>query len=208
MTTGGEGGMVTTNDHDLWSTMWSYKDHGKSWDAVYNKQHPPGYRWLHESFGTNWRMLEVQAVLGRFQLKQMPEWTPRRTVIADKMMAVLEQFSDILRVPKPSADVTHAYYRLYAYVRPEALTPGWTRDRIVAECNALGAPVFQGSCSEVYLEKAFDGSGFRPEIRLPNAKSLGEDSLMFLTHPNITDLDVDRLCHVYNLVLRQVLNAT
>lgn len=202
MTTGGEGGMVTTNDHELWSTMWSYKDHGKSWDAVYNTQHPPGYRWLHESFGTNWRMLEVQAVLGRFQLKQMPEWTIRRTQIAHKMMAVLDQFPDILRVPKPGANVTHAYYRLYAYVRPEALAVGWSRDRIVAECTGLGAPVFQGSCSEVYLEKAFDGSGFRPEDRLPNAKALGENSLMFLTHPNISDADVDRVCDVFARVLR------
>lgn len=202
MTTGGEGGMVTTNDHELWSTMWSYKDHGKSWDAVYNTQHPPGYRWLHESFGTNWRMLEVQAVLGRFQLKKMPEWTMRRTQIAHKMMAVLDQFPDILRVPKPGADVTHAYYRLYAYVSPEALAPGWTRDRIVAECGALGAPVFQGSCSEVYLEKAFDSSGFRPEARLPNAQALGENSLMFLTHPNITDEQVVKLGEVIATVLK------
>jgi dTDP-4-amino-4,6-dideoxygalactose transaminase len=110
-------------------------------------------------------------------------------------------------VPKPSADVTHAYYRLYAYVRPEALAPGWTRDRIISECTALSAPVFQGSCSEVYLEKAFDGSGFRPEERLPNAKALGENSLMFLTHPNITDADVDRLCDVFSLVLSDALRA-
>jgi dTDP-4-amino-4,6-dideoxygalactose transaminase len=207
MTTGGEGGMVTTNNHDLWSTMWSYKDHGKSWDAVYNRQHPPGYRWLHESFGTNWRMLEVQAVLGRFQLKQMSEWTARRTQIAHKMMAVLDQFPDVLRMPKPTADITHAYYRLYAYVCPEALASGWSRDRIVAECTALGAPVFQGSCSEVYLEKAFDGSGFRPETRLPNAKALGEDSLMLLTHPNITDDDVDRVCNVFARVLKDASRA-
>jgi dTDP-4-amino-4,6-dideoxygalactose transaminase len=206
MTTGGEGGMVTTNDHDLWSTMWSYKDHGKSWDAVYNKQHPAGYRWLHESFGTNWRMLEVQGVLGRRQLKQMPEWNARRNIIAHKIIAVLEQFLDILRVPKPSADVTHAYYRLYAYVRPKALAPGWTRDRIVAECTALGAPVYQGSCSEVYLEKAFDGSGFRPETRLPNAKALGEDSLMFLTHPNITDEHILRLGSLIGSVLQKASN--
>jgi dTDP-4-amino-4,6-dideoxygalactose transaminase len=207
MTTGGEGGMVTTNDHDLWSKMWSYKDHGKSWDTVYNKQHPPGFRWLHESFGTNWRMLEVQGVLGRLQLKQMPTWTIRRTQIAHKLGALLDQFSDILRVPKPGPDVTHAYYRLYAYVRPEALAAGWSRDRIVAECTALGAPLFQGSCSEVYLEKAFDGSGFRPAERLPNAKALGEDSLMFLTHPNITDEDVDRVCEVFEHVLCDASNG-
>jgi dTDP-4-amino-4,6-dideoxygalactose transaminase len=207
MTTGGEGGMVTTSDNELWSTMWSYKDHGKSWDAVYNKQHPPGYRWLHESFGTNWRMLEVQAVLGRLQLKQMPDWTARRTHIAHRIMAVLDRFPDILRVPKPEAHVTHAYYRLYAYVRPEALAAGWTRDRIVAECTALGAPVFQGSCSEVYLEKAFDSSGFRPNERLPNARALGENSLMFLTHPNITDEDVNRVCEVFERTLRDASNG-
>lgn len=203
MTTGGEGGMVTTNDNVLWSTMWSYKDHGKSWDAVYNKQHPPGYRWLHESFGTNWRMLEVQAVLGRLQLQKMAEWTERRTQIADQMMTALDQFPDILRVPKPKADMTHAYYRLYAYVRPEALAAGWSRDRIVAECTALGAPVFQGSCSEVYLEKAFDGRDFRPKGRLPNAKALGENSLMFLTHPNITDHHINSVNDVLCGVLSQ-----
>jgi dTDP-4-amino-4,6-dideoxygalactose transaminase len=207
MTTGGEGGMVTTDDHELWSTMWSYKDHGKSWDAVYNKQHPPGYRWLHESFGTNWRMLEVQGVLGRLQLKQMSEWTVRRTQIAHQMMAVLDQFPNILRVPRPGADVTHAYYRLYAYVQPETLASGWTRDRIVAECSAQGAPVFQGSCSEVYLEKAFDSSCFRPHERLPNARALGENSLMFLTHPNITDEDVGRVCEVFEHVFRDASRA-
>ena len=110
-------------------------------------------------------------------------------------------------MPRPGSDVTHAYYRLYAYVRPDALAPGWTRDRIVAECTVLGAPVFQGSCSEVYLEKAFDGSGYRPDVRLPNAKALGEDSLMFLTHPNITDADVDRICIAFERVLRDASNA-
>jgi dTDP-4-amino-4,6-dideoxygalactose transaminase len=72
MTTGGEGGMVTTNDRELWSKMWSFKDHGKSWEAVYEREHAPGFRWLHESFGTNWRMMEVQAVIGRIQLRRMP----------------------------------------------------------------------------------------------------------------------------------------
>ena len=79
MTTGGEGGMVTTNSKELWSKMWSYKDHGKSFDAIYNREHPPGFRWLHESFGTNWRMTEMQAVLGRIQLTRMSDWTAKRT---------------------------------------------------------------------------------------------------------------------------------
>lgn len=194
MTTGGEGGMVTTNDASLWSTMWSYKDHGKSFDAVYNRDHPPGFRWLHESIGTNWRMLEMQSVIGRLQLGKMANWTARRTEIAGRIAEALMPFSDLVRVPRPRAGMVHAFYRQYAYVDPLALKSNWSRDRIVAEVNAQGVPLFQGSCSEVYREKAFDGTPWRPSQRLPNAVELGETSLMFLTHPTISDAQVDLTC--------------
>ena len=194
ITTGGEGGMVTTDDEELWSQMWSYKDHGKSWNAVYERQHPPGYRWLHESFGTNWRMLEMQAVLGRIQLRGLSDWTARRTANAQAYVDVLRGFEGAVRVPQPREGMTHAYYRLYAYVRPEGVRSGWARDRIVAELNALDVPAFQGSCSEVYLEKAFDETGLRPRERLPVARELGETSLMFLTHPTLTADDIGRTC--------------
>jgi dTDP-4-amino-4,6-dideoxygalactose transaminase len=202
MTTGGEGGMVTVNDEELWPRMWSYKDHGKSWDAVYNRDHPPGFRWLHESFGTNWRMLEVQAAIGRIQLGRMADWTARRTAIAFKIVEVLKRFPLAIRIPLPSADVTHAYYRLYAYVKRDGLKAGWSRDRIIAECVERGAPIFQGSCSEVYLERAFDNTPWRPKKRLPIAVELGETSLMFLTHPTITDAEINSFCLVLEDVLR------
>ena len=202
MTTGGEGGIVTTNDADLWSKMWSYKDHGKSWDAVYNRDHAPGFRWLHESFGTNWRMLEVQGAIGRIQLRRMEDWTRRRTEIAMRLRDALLQTPDVIRVPVPGEGFTHAYYRLYGYVQPDGLKPGWNRDRIAAECAARGAPVFQGSCSEVYLEKAFDGTEWRPAQRLPNAIRMGAESLMFLTNPNITDEQIDEYCFIISDVLQ------
>ncbi|WP_239018060.1 DegT/DnrJ/EryC1/StrS family aminotransferase [Sphingomonas flavalba] len=201
MTTGGEGGMVTTNDRDLWSRMWSFKDHGKSWEAVYERQHTPGFRWLHESFGTNWRMIEMQAAVGRIQLLRMEEWTKRRTEIAHRYYKMLRSFANSVRVPLPAEGFTHAYYRFYAYVKPSGLRPGWSRDRIVAEVNALGAPLFHGSCSEVYLEKAFDGTGVRPATPLANAHQLGETSLMFLTHPTMTEADVERVCAATSQVL-------
>ena len=156
ISTGGEGGMVTTQDRDLWAKMWSYKDHGKNWEAVYERKHKPGFRWLHESFGTNWRMLEVQAAIGRLQLAKLPEWTQRRTRIAGMIEAMLAPFENVVRSPRPGNRITHAYYRYYAYVRPEGLRRGWTRDRIIAEAIACGVPLFHGSCSEVYLEKAFE----------------------------------------------------
>lgn len=192
MTTGGEGGMVTTNDQALWSTMWSYKDHGKSWEAVYERAHAPGFRWVHESFGTNWRMLEMQAAIGAIQLRRMSEWTRRRTAIAHRLAQALAPFAQAVRVPMPAADLRHAYYRFYAYVRPAGLKNGWDRDRLVKEMMMAGVQVLHGTCPEVYLEKAFDGTGYRPEKRLPVARDLGETSLMFLTHPTMGDAELEQ----------------
>lgn len=190
MTTGGEGGMVTTDDEALWSAMWSYKDHGKSWSAVYEREHPPGFRWLHEGIGTNWRMLEMQASIGLIQLERMPDWTAKRTENANALRNALTRFPDAIRVPMPDPANTHAFYRLYGYVKPEGLRSGWNRDRIVAELAALGVAVLHGTCSEVYLEKAFDNSASRPRQRLPVARDLGETSVMFLTHPTMTEAEL------------------
>ncbi|MDO4641784.1 MAG: DegT/DnrJ/EryC1/StrS aminotransferase family protein [Neisseria sp.] len=202
MTTGGEGGMVTTNDKELWSKMWSYKDHGKSYDAVYNRQHPPGFRWLHESFGTNWRMMEMQAAIGRIQLKRMADWTKKRQANAARLEEVLKQFKSI-RTIEVADYIEHAQYKYYAFVKPENLAAGWTRDRIVNELNALGVPCYQGSCSEVYLEKAFDKTPWRPKERLKNAVELGETSLMFLVHPTITEEQIQFCCKNLNDILTQ-----
>jgi dTDP-4-amino-4,6-dideoxygalactose transaminase len=201
MTTGGEGGMVTTNDELLWKTMWSYKDHGKSWDAIYNRDHPPGFRWLHESFGTNWRMTEMQAAIGRIQLTRMNTWIERRQAYAKQLDEAAKVFESVRLVEIP-AHSKHAEYKHYMFIKPELLSEGWDRDRIVNEIVAAGVPCFQGSCSEVYLEKAFDRTGFRPENRLTNAKDLGETSIMFLVHPTLTKDEVATTCDVLYNVLK------
>ena len=193
MTTGGEGGMVTTNDKHLWEKMWSFKDHGKSFDAVYNRGHPPGFRWLHESFGTNWRLTEMQSAIGRIQLACMPKWVAQRTRNATALAEICRKF-DFLRVPEVPASITHAYYKFYVFVRPELLPKGLTRDSLIELINQVGIPCMQGSCSEVYLEKAFDNHSSRPAERLPAARELGETSLMFLVHPTITDEAMIELC--------------
>ncbi len=203
MTTGGEGGMVTTNNSQYWERMWSYKDHGKNWNAVYEQEHPPGFRWLHDSFGTNWRILEVQSAIGRIQLKRMAVWNKIRTRNAQAIQTALAPFESSVRVPVPLESFQHAYYKQYGYIRMGGLKSGWTRDRIVSEINALGFPAFQGSCSEVYLEKAFDNTGWRPKQRLPTAKELGETSVMFLTHPSINEQQIAAYCETIGNVFRQ-----
>lgn len=203
MTTGGEGGMVTTNDETLWKKMWSYKDHGKNFDSIYNKQHPPGFRWLHDSFGTNWRMMEMQAVIGRIQLKMMPEWTEKRTKNAERILSCFEN-SPYFTVHRPSDDYVHAAYKCYVQVNIDALPEGWSRDRIMAEINALGVPCFSGSCSEVYLEHAFDHTKWRPVERLKNAQQLGETSLMFLVHPTLTENNIQVTKDVIQQVVSRI----
>lgn len=201
MTTGGEGGMVTTGSRDWWSRAWSYKDHGKSWEAVYERQHPAGFRWLHESIGTNWRMLEMQAAIGRIQLTRMENWTAARTANANAICDAVRD-SSAVRVPEVPAAAAHAYYKVYLYIRPEALKHDWSRDRIIHEINQRKVPCYQGSCSEVYLEKAFDHAPGRPASRLPNARALGETSLMFLVHPTLTADEIDRTRTTLSKVLQ------
>lgn len=202
MTTGGEGGMLLINDEALWEKAWAYKDHGKSYDAVYHRQHPSGFRWLHESLGTNWRLTEMQAAIGRRQLRKLPDWVAARRRNAAVLTAAFSGMP-ALRVTLPPENVKHSYYKYYVFVRPELLKPGWDRDRIMNEVTALGAPCFSGSCSEVYLEKAFDGNGLRPATRLPVARELGETSLMFLVHPTLTEADMRRVTDIVGKVMAE-----
>ena len=202
MTTAGEGGMVTTNNKALWHKVWSFKDHGKSYEAVYERQHPPGFRWLHESFGTNWRMPEMQSAVGRLQVKKMPRWRQTRWQYASQIFDTANQLSG-LRVPKVPEDIEHAAYKCYVFVEPEKLAEGWDRDKIMSEINALGVPCFSGSCSEVYLEKAFENTGFRPTERLSVAKELGETSLMFLVHPTLKPEEIEKTCKAIKTVMEQ-----
>lgn len=190
ITTAGEGGMLVLDDETAWKRAWAYKDIGRDYDAVYNRQHPAGFRWLTESFGSNWRLTEVQAAIGRIQLRKLAAWVERRRRNAQRMAQGLGGIA-ALRIPTPPADVGHAYYKFYVFVRPELLAPGWDRDRIMAEVNALGVPCSVGSCSEIYLEKAFRDRGWGPGWPLPVARELGQTSLMFVVHPTLGDEAID-----------------
>jgi len=203
ITTGGEGGLLVTNDNVLWSKAWSYKDHGKSYDAVYQRPAPaPGlFNWIHESFGTNWRMTEMQAALGRAQLRKLAGWCEARQRNAAALGRGLANVPG-LRLTLPPADIGHAYYKYYAFVRPETLKADWSRDRIVQAISAEGVPCAVGSCSEIYLEKAFPES-LRPAARFPIARALGETSLMFMVHPTLGDLDMRDTARAVERVLRQ-----
>ncbi len=202
LTTAGEGGMVSTQRADLWDAMWAFKDHGKTHEAVYGREHPPGFRWLHERFGSNFRLTEFQSAIGRIQLQRLPEWTAARTRNALLLAEALADCSAV-RVPLPPEGITHAWYKFYAFVKPDALAECWSRDRILSEIASLGYPAFSGSCGEIYLERCFQEAGLAPAERLPVARELGDTSLMFLVHPTITPEQMAAYAEAVRSVVRR-----
>lgn len=201
MTTGGEGGLMTTDDTELWDKCWSYKDHGKSQQALQQPHEPHLFRWLHATFGTNWRLTEMQSAMGRIMLRRLPEWIEARRTNASKLTAALSAIP-ALRIPQAPSDIVHSYYKYYAFVRPECLNEGWSRDRIIQSLQAEGIPCGPGSCSEIYLEKAFSAPGLRPGKRFPVAQELGETSIMFMVHPTLSQSEIDDTIRAVNKVMK------
>lgn len=200
ISTGGEGGMLLTNDEHVFKKAWAHKDHGKDFDAVYHKQHPPGFRWLTNSFGTNWRMTEMQAAIGRKQLSKLSDWVAKRNQFAQLFNAAFSTI-DGLRITLPPAEIYHAYYRYYVFVDPVKLKNGLTRDDMMHRVTELGVPCFSGSCSEIYLEKCFSDNHLVPNKRLENAKLLGETSLAFLLHPTLEKQDIEKAIEVVRSIV-------
>ena len=200
ISTGGEGGMVTTNNESLWKKMWAYKDHGKNYELAHQKMSSNSFRYIHETFGTNWRMTEMQAVIGQIQLRRMSEWQDKRIKNAEKIWKTAKQFKG-LRVPIVHSYIEHAAYKCYVFVDINFLKTDWSRERIIEEINMLGVPCYLGSCSEVFLEKSFDKTGFKPQYKLPNASRLGKESIMFLVHPTLTDAEIKKTCNIISEVM-------
>ncbi|MCW8886582.1 MAG: DegT/DnrJ/EryC1/StrS aminotransferase family protein [Motiliproteus sp.] len=189
ISTGGEGGMMVTNNEDYWKRAWAFKDHGKDWDEVNRSGHPPGFRWLHNSIGSNYRMTEMQAAIGRIQLQKLEQWREIRKNNALIINRALQNCK-LARIPSVPEQVVHAYYKHYVFINSECFKPGWDRTRLMNGIGEAGVPCFSGSCSEVYLEKAFKSLELGPRKPLPVASELGDSSLMFLVHPTITNAEM------------------
>ncbi len=204
MTTCGEGGMLVTDDENVWRCAWEYKDHGRDVDAMEAARAEPGFefKWLIGSFGTNWRMTEVQSAVGRVQLRKLDEWVAHRRRNAAVLDEALTNVQS-LRVVTPPDDAYHAYYKYYAYVSRDALLPGWDRSRILDEVNARGVALTQGACPEIYRERAFVERGWEPAHRLPVARALGETSMMLQVDPTLTDDDMRHAADVIASIMAE-----
>ena len=194
----GEGGMITTNDAELARRVWQLKDHGKDPDLVHQPHQGYGFRWLHQDFGSNARLTEVQAAIGRIQLSRLPTTIQLRTRNAELLSATCARHPAVRQVQlAPGAQP--AWYRFYGFVDPSAWRPGHDRVSLLQAINAAGYPAFEGSCPEIYREQAFAAYG---QPRLPGAASLGEQSLAFLAHANISLAQMQAYCRVVDQALQ------
>ena len=185
MSTGGEGGMLVTNTEDLWQKAWSYKDHGKSRKAMDEAKKNEGFSWLHESFGTNLRMTEMQAAIGLVQLGKLSSWVTARKENAALLDRAFVDAEGFVR-PDFSDERSHAFYRYSVLIDQHRLRQSWSRDRLVDELNAQRLYCGSGICPEIYLEGAFKNSEFSLDERLPMAKSCGGRSIQFPVHPTLS----------------------
>ncbi len=201
ISTAGEGGMVTTNNEDLFKRVWSYKDHGKNIDKLKQSSQDSGYKWVHDSIGNNFRMTEIQSAIGRLQLKKMPEWESQRLQNARQIWKTASEI-DLYRVPEIPSYINHAFYKCYVFLQPQFLARSWDRKRLIAKIIELGVPCYHGICPEIYLEKAFENCSNQPKTRLTTAKELGETSMMFLIHPTLTGQELQKTCDVIRKVAK------
>ncbi|HBS30162.1 MAG TPA: aminotransferase [Parvularcula sp.] len=202
MSTGGEGGMLLLKDEEAFLRAWSYKDHGKDYALAMEKSTEPKFRWMISSVGTNFRMTEMQAAIGLHQLSKLKFWVEERRARARILDGV---FGELIAVRLPAArnDIGHAYYKYYLFIRPEKLREGWSRDRILREAAALGAPCGPGSCSEIYLEKAFIDRGACDHPRLPVTRALGETSILLPVDQTLSLSDVREMGDILRYVVLQ-----
>jgi dTDP-4-amino-4,6-dideoxygalactose transaminase len=186
ISTAGEGGFTSFQDAARWEWAWSYKDHGKNWQKVKSPPAAPGFRWLHDSIGTNWRLTGPQAAIGLVQLGKLDDWMAARTRNARIWAEALSAVAG-LRIPQPRPGLNHALYKFYCYVEgPDAQGK---RDEILRLAASAGLRLYSGSCSEVFLEEAFSDME-RPD--LPIARRLGATSLMLEVHPTLRPELIER----------------
>jgi dTDP-4-amino-4,6-dideoxygalactose transaminase len=189
----GDGGMLVLDDDAAFERAWDYKEHGKSLEKVSD----PGFgrtftsfNWLVDSFGTNWRLDEMSASVGRVGLAKLRGWHAARTDNALRLAAGLADVPGLV-TPLPPGDAVHAFYRLYGLVDPAALADGWDRDRVLRSIVAEGVPCQYGTCAEIYREEAFAKAGLGPAGRLSVAADVHERSVAFFVHPTLTAPDID-----------------
>jgi len=211
VTTAGEGGMVATNKFQFWDRMRAHKDGGKSFDKMTYLM-PINDKLVHDRFGTNLRMTELQGAIGRLQLKNIKRWNVKRnayltsiwkTVSAiDGLFAPLDSHSSNVLAGDLQDQIIHGGYKCIVLVDPLTLNPGWDRDAIVEELQELGVPCYSAKYEEVYHQTAVKEARLCPAEILHGAQYFSEHGILFDVHPALSIKDVDKICRDIKAIMQ------
>lgn len=173
----GEGGMISTNVKNLYLKLWSLKEIGKDYKKT-NTIFLPKFKWTHDNVGSNLRMTEVQAAVGRIQLKNLSKMVNKRRRLAK----ILNKFflnNKLFYASNLDSRYYSVYYKFYFFLKNKK---NLQRSKVIKYLRNKGHDVSVGSCPEIYLEKPFQ-KHVKKKFRLKNAKYLGEISIaLSLSH--------------------------
>ncbi len=149
ISTGGEGGMVATNKLKLYKNVLSIKDNGRNYEKIKKISYSGSFNYIHDFIGSNYRMTEIQAIIGISQLKRLDQMILRRNSnakIFNNYFHDLDSIFLLLHNPKN----TNAYYRYYLFVKKSK-----NQKILINKIRSKGIECIAGSCPEIYLEKYF-----------------------------------------------------
>jgi dTDP-4-amino-4,6-dideoxygalactose transaminase len=190
VSTGGEGGMVVTGSDQVAGVCRSLRNYGREQDADGG--------WAHARVGFNYRLTEMQSIIGLNELARLDSWNlPRRRGFAKIYDHAFSGLYGVRAVPLNSPQRLNAYWKYPLQVEPDRLACGM--DELRAALAAEGIPEAGGAWPETYQEPAFaDPSG----RRCPVAEQLGKRTLVLALHPTWEKAHIETCVAAVKKVLR------
>ena len=163
MFAGAEGGLITTNDEDLYEKIKLFMNHGQV------------QKYVHTTLGFNFRMAEINACIARYALSQLDEWNAKRRENAKFLSDNLEGVGDII-VPSVPTDYTHVYHQYT--IRTSR------RDELIERFKQenIGFGIFYGT--PVHLQPYYQSLGYTDS--LPNTEKIAQQVISLPIHPGLT----------------------
>ena len=201
ISTGGEGGIISTNSKIFFEYIWSYKDHGKNIYKYNKKTKLNKFRYIHDSFGTNGRLTEMQSAIGLLQISKLDVNIIKRNNICNFIINSFKDFN-FIKFQKVPDKYLHSYYKLYFYIDFKLFKKNIKGNDLLYEFQNKKLKINSGSCPEIYLEKAFINYKNRKN-RFNNAKLLGLNSFAISIHHKMIKKDLIKITKSMKAIFRK-----
>ena len=192
ISTGGEGGMIATNNKKLNDRIWSLKEIGKNKEKFFKiNSLSNDFPYVHDTIGTNARITEIQSCIGNYQLKQLKSYIRARNENAKIFFNKLKNCKHLI-IPNHNSQITHSYYRYTVIISNEKLS----RSILMKNLKKKGVACTVGGCPTIYNEKYFVEK-FNVNIKnYPNAEYLKNRTLSFLVDQTISKKEINKVSSI------------